>query len=65
MKSKVRNYLSAAAVAVLAAAGSASAALDLTGVTVDTTDYISIATFLVTALVAFWGVKKGIGLLRG
>lgn len=43
--------------------GSAHAALTLTGVTVDTTDYITIATFLVTALVAFWGVKKGIGLL--
>ncbi len=41
----------------------AQAAIDLTGVTVDTTDYIAIATFLITALVAFWGIRKGIGLL--
>ena len=41
----------------------AFAALDLTGVTVDTADYVAIATFLITALVAFWGIKKGIGLL--
>ena len=38
-------------------------AIDLTGVTVDTTDYMTIATFLITALVAFWGVKKGLALL--
>ncbi len=50
-------------VATLAAVNPAVAALDLTGVTVDTADYITIATFLITALVAFWGIKKGIGLL--
>lgn len=41
----------------------AFAALDLSGVTIDTTDYITIATFLITALVAFWGIKKGLALL--
>ena len=41
----------------------AHAGIDLTGVSVDTTDYVNIATFLVTALVAFWGIKKGLALL--
>ena len=50
-----------AAVTVLAAAP-AHAALDLTGVTVDTTDYITIATFLIGAMVTFWGIRKGLGL---
>ena len=50
-----------AGVAVMAA-GPAHAALDLTGVTVDTTDYITITTFLIGALVTFWGIKKGLGL---
>ena len=40
----------------------AHAALDLTGVSVDTTDYITIATFLIGALVTFWGIKKGLAL---
>jgi hypothetical protein len=39
------------------------AALDLTGVTVDTTDYITMAEFIVVALVAFWGIRKGLSLL--
>ena len=50
-----------AAVTVMAA-GPAHAALDLTGVTVDTTDYITIATFLIGAMVTFWGIRKGLGL---
>ncbi|WP_035240953.1 hypothetical protein [Desulfobacter vibrioformis] len=41
----------------------AKAALDLSTVTVDTSDYVAIATFLIGALVAFWGIKKGLGLL--
>jgi hypothetical protein len=41
----------------------AYAAIDLTGVSVDTSDYLTIATFLITALVAFWGVRKGLALL--
>lgn len=50
-------------VSIIGGMGSAYAALDLTGVTVDTTDYITIATFLVTALVAFWGVRRGLSLI--
>ena len=72
MFKKIKNYLSEKSAAVSAsvvAVGSsvvgshAFAAIDLTGVTVDTADYIAIATFLITALVAFWGIKKGLRLL--
>ncbi|MEH0020846.1 MAG: hypothetical protein V6Z89_14415 [Desulfobacter sp.] len=47
----------------VAATTPAYAAIDLTGVSVDTADYIAIATFLITALVAFWGIRKGLALL--
>ena len=69
VKSKVAAAKLAVAAGVAAVTGSlmttkpAQAAIDLTGVTVDTSDYIAIATFLITALVAFWGIRKGIGLL--
>jgi len=52
-----------AATAGILATSPAHAALDLSGVSVDTADYITIATFLITALVAFWGIKKGLALL--
>ena len=62
---KLMNALKTAIFGFIAAlmASPAHAAIDLTGVTVDTSDYIAIATFLITALVAFWGIKKGLGLL--
>lgn len=62
---KTKSFFSVTMLALLALIVStpAHAALDLTGVSVDTADYITIATFLITALVAFWGIKKGIGLL--
>ena len=52
-----------AASAAVTTSSPAFAALDLTGITVDQTDYVSIATFLIAALVAFWGIKKGLALL--
>ncbi len=61
---KVTAVKAAVLSAIVAATTSpAFAALDLTTVDVDTTDYIAIATFLIGALVAFWGIKKGLGLL--
>jgi hypothetical protein len=63
---KVKGYglLGIGAVSsAVSAATPAFAALDLTGVSVDTADYTTIATFLITALVGFWGIKKGLGLL--
>lgn len=62
----VKKYLPvlvAAVVAVVSASPDSFAALDLTGVSVDTADYETIATFLITALVGFWGIKKGLSLL--
>ena len=50
-------------IAAITVVNPSAAALDLTGVSVDTADYITIATFLITALVGFWGIKKGLGLL--
>jgi len=65
MFKKISTYFSGvcAAVAVAVMASPAQAAIDLSGVSVDTADYIAIATFLITALVAFWGIRKGLALL--
>ncbi len=38
--------------------------LDLTGVFIDLSDYLAIAAFLIAALVAYWGIKKGLALLN-
>lgn len=57
------GVVAGAVAAVTVMTGNAFAALDLTGVSVDTADYETIATFLVTALVGFWGIKKGLALL--
>lgn len=60
---KIKGVLVGIGAAVTALiAQPAHAALDLTGVTVDTTDYITIATFLIGALVTFWGIRKGLAL---
>jgi hypothetical protein len=48
---------------LLGMASSASAALDLTGVSIDPTDFETIAVFVIGALVIFWGIRKGISLL--
>lgn len=58
---KVKGYIAGIGGAVVCSP--AYAALDLTGVTVDTTDYITMAEFIVVALVAFWGIRKGLSLL--
>lgn len=68
LKAKVRGCNSkiaaiGAAGAATIAASPAHAALDLTGVSVDTADYMTIAGFLVSALVGFWGVRKGLALI--
>jgi hypothetical protein len=62
--SKSRTIAAAAVAATVGtlAASPAHAALDLTGISVDTADFMTIAAFLITALVGFWGVKKGMAL---
>ena len=66
VSTKVKTVIAGLGASVAGAAVTATpsfAALDLSGVSVDTADYITIATFLITALVAFWGIKKGLALL--
>lgn len=64
-RSKALAVSAITAMAAAMAASPAHAAIDLTGVTVDTTDYLAIAALLIGALVTFWGVKKGISLFGG
>lgn len=62
-KAIVAGAVAAVTGAIVSSQPAQAGTLDLTGVSVNTADYITIATFLITALVAFWGIKKGIGLL--
>lgn len=39
--------------------------MDLSGLSVDLSDFIAIATFMIGALVSFWGIRKGLALLNG
>ena len=39
--------------------------MDLSGIAVDLTDFMAIAVFLIGALITFWGIRKGLGLLDG
>ena len=61
-----KNRVAAATAGVVTSliATGAHAGIDLTGVTVDTTDYTLIASFLIAALVTFWGIKKGLALVK-
>ena len=61
---KLSSFIAGVVGVVALTASNAMAAIDLSGVSVDTSDYIAIATFLITALVAFWGIKKGLALIR-
>jgi len=58
----MRKILMGIGSAIMLTAGNAYAALDLSGVTIDTTDYETIALFLIGALVVFWGIRKGMAL---
>lgn len=39
--------------------------LDLTGIGVDTSDFLQIAALLISCLVGFWACRKGIELIEG
>jgi hypothetical protein len=62
---KMKKVVYMVAVFFMAMATQAHAALDLTGVAIDTTDFETIAVFVIGALVVFWGIRKGIQLLSG
>lgn len=59
----MKKMLAVVGVAIMGLAAQAHAALDLSGVSVDTTDFETIAVFLIGALVVFWGIRKGIALI--
>lgn len=63
MFKKIMVAVMAVIAGLVAQANQALAALDLTGVSVDTTDFETIAVFVIGALVIFWGIRKGISLL--
>lgn len=50
------------ALMVLAVSGPVHAALDLTGVTIDTAPVFSLATIIITAIAGIWAIKKVIKL---
>ena len=52
------------AVAIAVSCTVAQAALDLTGVAVDTTPVFSMALIVITGLAAIWAIWKTIGLIR-
>lgn len=64
MSTKIATGAAAVGTAVVCSSP-AQAALDISTLTVDKTDFETIATFLITALVGFWGIKKGLSLLGG
>lgn len=68
IKTKLVEKKNAVAVAVAGATSAVMcspcfAAIDLTGVDVDTTSFEAIAVVVLTAAVGFWGVKRAIALV--
>lgn len=60
VKSKVAAVVGG--VGAVAVATTSNAALDLTGVTIDTAPVFSLATIIVTAIAGIWAIKKVIKL---
>jgi hypothetical protein len=62
--SKALAITALSAAAATLATSPAHAALDLTGVTIDTTDYMTVAAIVIGGLATIWGVKKVLSLLN-
>ena len=62
---KIFNALQLTTLGIFATlmASPAHASLDVSGVTVDTAAFYAIAGLLLGALIGFWAVKRGLGLL--
>lgn len=58
MKSRIRSLAVAAAVGFLSLAHNASAAIDWTGVTLDTSDVDTVMGLIVVGLATLWGFRK-------
>jgi hypothetical protein len=61
---KIAGAIAAGTMAVAGAAGSASAAVDLTAVTLDTTSPETLAATVLTGLGVIWGIRKLIKLIN-
>jgi hypothetical protein len=61
---KIVGAIVAGTAAVVGVAGSASAAVDLTGVTLDTTSPETLAATVLTGLGVIWGIRKLIKLIN-
>jgi hypothetical protein len=61
---KIVGAIAAGTMAVAGAAGSASAAVDLTSVTLDTTSPETLAATVLTGLGVIWGIRKLIKLIN-
>lgn len=62
---KIFNALQLTTLGIFATfmASPAHATLDTSGITVDTAAFYAIAALLLGALIGFWAVKRGLGLL--
>ena len=58
MFQKTKAMLPAVGAAVLVGASNASAALDWTGITLDTTDVDTVMGLVIVGLAAMWGFRK-------
>jgi hypothetical protein len=62
--SKALAIATLSAVSAIMATTPAHAALDLTGVAIDTSDYMLVAAIVIGGLATIWGVKKVLSLLN-
>jgi hypothetical protein len=62
--SKALAIAALSAFALTLSTSPAHAALDLTGVTIDTSDYMLVAAIVIGGLATIWGVKKVLSLLN-
>jgi hypothetical protein len=58
MLQKVKGFIPAIGAAVLIGTSNASAALDWTGITLDTSDVDSVMALIIVGLATLWGFRK-------
>jgi hypothetical protein len=61
---KLRLLVAGCAIALVGVTAQAHAALDLTGVTVNTADTYAVAAIVVAGIASIWGIKKVVKLLN-
>lgn len=58
MKKSIKALVAGVGIGLLAVASNASAALDLTGVTMNTADVETMMGYIIPGLAALWGYRK-------